>query len=309
MRDPSNLNEAEVAELLEAELAFNKTRDSLPLRQSITDPRKPPMYSFTLWPRNVTWGEDLLLTEYSGFINSTLHVRNTTYHLHTPIDLTTNFNTPRYSNGVPYTFDDFVSKPNDPVDPDWSTSYALKDGDTKLYTGPQLATEGTCLPSKDYAWGFSSLMLFIFCMLTIFILLLLVMLHYDAYCNGMADQYKLQISAYRDVLDLAEELRTHYGEAEVASMSANELDKSMQTDPATFRLETTFLRKARAARWKQDNVRLRLPTWRKWRKCSGGAEGSISAAEDSLMSIGLDRHESEYELGQMQAKAAIRPST
>lgn len=116
----------------------------------------------------------------------------------------------------------------------------------------------------------------------------------------MADQYKLRISACRDVLDLAEELRTHYGEAEVASMSTTELEKSMQTDPATFGLETAVLHKTRAARWKQGDVRLRLPTWRKLRKGSGGAESNISAAEDSLMSIGLDRHESDFELGQMQ---------
>lgn len=310
-REPSMFSEAEVAELLEAELAFKKTRDSLPLRQNITDPHKPPSWSFTLWPRNVTWGEDIFLMDDvdGGFMNSTIHVRNTTYHLDTPIDLITNFNTQWHPDGLPHSFHESVSRLNYPPEPDFTTLYALKDGDPVLYRGEELAWEGTCLPSKNYVWGFSSLMLFTFCMLTIFILLLLIVLHYDAYCNGMADQYKLRISACRDVLDLAEELRAHYGEAEVASMSATELDKSMDTNPATFGLETETLHKSRAARWKQGNVRPRLPTWRRWRKASGVAENSTSGAEESLMSIGLDKHDgSDFELGKMPAKAVTRQS-
>ncbi|KAM0714923.1 hypothetical protein Q7P37_009388 [Cladosporium fusiforme] len=310
-RHPSVFNESEVAELLKAEQAFNKTRDSLPLRQDITDLHKPPSWSFTLWPRNVTWGEDTSLMGDADvdFMNSAIHVRNTTYHFDIPLSLSPNYKLKEYPGD---TLDDAISKLiNAPPDPSSSTEYALKVGDTKLYSGEELTREGKCLPAKDYVWGFSSLMLFTFCMLTIFILLLLMVLHYDAYCNGMADQYKLRISAYRDVLDLAEELRAHYGEAEVASMPASELDKSMQTDPATFGLETATLHKTRAARWKQghNNVGLRRPTWRMWRKASGVAESSTSGAEESLMTIGLDRHESDFELGKMPAKAVSRQST
>ncbi|KAI7504660.1 hypothetical protein KC347_g8236 [Hortaea werneckii] len=276
-------------ELVEAELAFNKTRDALPLRQSITDQHKPPRWSFTLWPRNVTWGEDTYLLNNEDFMTSAIHVRNTTYDLDIPLDLMPNFGYPQY--------------------PDWSTSFALKEGDTVLYGGSELAAMGKCLPSKDYVWGFSSLMLFTFCMLTILILLLLIVLHYDAYCNSMADRYKLRISAFRDVLDLAEELRAHYGEAEVASMSAPELDKYMQTDPAMSGLETATLRNPRAARWKQGSLRLRVPTWAKWRKASGERGSSTSDAEESLMSIGLDKHESGFGQGKMPSKAVTRQST
>ncbi|KAI6840410.1 hypothetical protein KC340_g8482 [Hortaea werneckii] len=299
-------------ELVKAKLAFDKTRDSLPLRQSITDQHKPPSWSFTLWPRNVTWRdvEYVSLVDSTDFMNSTIHVRNTTYDLDSPIDLTANFNYPSYpERHDSYSFGGFPSLLNYAPDPDLSTFFALRDGDTVLYSGPELATKGKCLPSKDYVWGFSSLMLFTFCILTILILLLLIVLHYDAYCNSMADRYKLRISAFRDVLDLAEELRAHYGEAEVASMSAPELDKSMQTDPALIGLETATLQKARAARWKQGSHRLRVPKWAKRRKASGVAGNSTSDAEEALMSIGLDKRETGFGLGKMPSKVVTRQST
>ncbi|KAI6856465.1 hypothetical protein KC343_g7513 [Hortaea werneckii] len=306
----SQSDEAFKDKLMKAKLAFDKTRDSLPLRQSITDQHKPPSWSFTLWPRNVTWGEDLHLMDESDYMNSAIRVRNTTYDLETPVDLLTNSNRPRIPDSHESdTFDGIPLRFKYSPDPDSTTYFAMKDGDTVLYRGSELATKGKCLPSKDYVWGFSSLMLFTFCMLTIIIVLLLIVLHYDAYCNSMADRYKLQISAFRDVLDLAEELRARYGEAEVASMSAPELDTAMQTDPAMIGLDTATLRNPRAARWKQGSLRLRLPKWGKRRKASGVAGSSTSDAEESLMSIGLDKHESGFGLGNMPSKAVTRQST
>ncbi|KAI6843470.1 hypothetical protein KC340_g8260 [Hortaea werneckii] len=306
--DPSLLDGARTDDFMEAELAFNKTRDSLPLRQSITDEHKPPRWSFTLWPRNVTLGNILYPMHDAVFMNSAIHVRNTTYNLENSIDLDTNFIYRAYyhrNESEP----DLLSRFDYPPDPDSTTLFAVKDGDTMLYRGFELAADGKCLPSKDYVWGFSSLMLFTFCMLTILILLLLIVLHYDASCNSMADRYKLRTSAFRDVLDLAEELRAHYGEAEVASMSAPELDKCMQTDPAMSGLETATLRNPRAARWKQGSLRLRVPTWGKWRKSSGERGSSTSDAEESLMSIGFDKHESGFGQGKMPSKAVTRQST
>jgi len=186
------------------------------------------------------------------------------------------------------------------------TRFSWGDSNITAY-GESLAAIGICLPSKDYVWGFSSLMLFTFCMLTIATLLLLAVLHYDAYFNSMADRYKLRISPYRDVLNLADELRAHYGEAEVASMPAMELDKAMQRDPATISLETATLHKTRVARWKQGKSRRRMPTWKSLRRESGAAErSSPTDAEESLMSIGRDVHVSDFEMGKLPAKAVTK---
>ena len=213
-------------------------------------------------------------------------IRNTTYNVNSLITLNGN------------------TDPN--LDPYSTTRFSWGDSNITAY-GQSLAAIGICLPSKDYVWGFSSLMLFTFCMLTVATLFLLAVLHYDAYFNSMADQYKLRISPYRDVLDLADELRAYYGEAEVASMPAMELDKAMQNDPATTSLETTTLHKTRAARWKQGKTRRRMPTWRNlWRESRAAERSSRTDAEESLMSIGRNVHGSDFEMGKLPAKAVTK---
>ena len=282
---PSYLGKSEITKVLESEVAFNKTRDGLPLQQNVTDSQNPPLWSITLWPRNATWGETPWFTYYQDCIDTSITIRNTTYDLDLPLSVSSNL--------------------DDEGNPDSFTLFALNKSSTVLY-GAQLAEIGICLPSKEYVWGFSSLMLFTFCMLTVAIMFLLIMLHYDAYFNSIADRYKLQISPYRDVLDLADELRAHYGEAEVASMSAAELDKAMQKDPAMTGLETATLHTTRAARWKQGDNRRRMPTWKRQRKEPEVAASSKTDAEELLMSIGCDAHGSELEMGKLTAKAVTR---
>jgi hypothetical protein len=272
--------------VLESEVAFNKTRNQLPLQQNITDSHTPALWSLTLWPRNATWGETPWFTLVDECINTTIVIRNATYVLDIPLSISSNLD----GSGYPYA----------------DTLFALGN-DSNLFFGERLADFGICLPSKEYVWGFSSLMLFTFCMLTVVILLLLIILHYDAYSNSMADRYKLRISPYRDILDLAEELRVHYGEAEVALMPAAELDKAMRKDPATTRLETATLHKTRATRWEQEYSKRRMPTWKSLRKGSEVAESSSRTdAEESLMSIGRDALGSEFEMGKPPAKAVTK---
>jgi len=133
-----------------------------------------------------------------------------------------------------------------------------------------------CMPADSYKWGFSSLMLFTFCAASIFVGFLVMVLHYDALYNSTADQYELEISAYRDVLDLASELRAHFGAAQVESMSGSELEKEMNHRPARASLDTTELREAefkasRSATW--------LTNW------SQASSRRFKATEDWLLSV------------------------
>jgi hypothetical protein len=175
--------------------------------------------------------------------------------------------------------------------------------------GGEVESNGKCLPTSGYIWGFSSLMLFTFCMITIVVAILLIILHYDAYCNSYADRYKLYVSPYRDVLDLAQELRSHFGAAEVASMPARELDEAMQNDPATTGLETVALHPPRALRWRQSPD----SKWPFAARDVGPRPGTIdrrgTEAEESLMFIGLDAQNSELEMGKMPAKAVTKQFT
>lgn len=216
-------------------------------------------------------------------MTSSIVVMNTTYEIAVPIYLDENL-----SYGVP------------------SASTFFEYADNKTASGSELASIGKCLPSEDYIWGFSSLMLFTFCMITLVVLLLMMTLHYDAYFNSMADRYKLETSPYRDVLDLAGELRSQYGEDEAEAMTATALDKAMQTNPATAGLETETLHRSRAAKWKQDKQYPRLPTWNELRRKSTVAGSSNTDAEQSLIAIGLDAQGSELEMAKMPAKVFSR---
>jgi hypothetical protein len=169
---------------------------------------------------------------------------------------------------------------------------------------------GKCLPGNDYIWGFSSLMLFTFCMITIAVALLLMTLHYDAYFNSAADRYKLSISPYRDVLDLAEELRAHYGSVETAEMPAKELDRAMREDPVATGLETDTLHRSRRARWKQAKASKKSFTRSDARKRTAAADGKAATdAEESLMSLGFDAQlNSEMEMAKLPARVASRSS-
>jgi len=139
-------------------------------------------------------------------------------------------------------------------------------------------TYSKCMPADTYKWGFSSLMLFTFCIVTIFVGLLVLNLHYDALCFGTADQYKLKISAYRDVLDLATELRTHFGATHAERMSGPVLEKEMRQRPARASLDTTELRDAKVKTlWSSS----RLPTW----DTIGRRASTTKGAEDYLLSV------------------------
>lgn len=277
------------AEFLASESAFNRTRDSLPEQQNVTDSNRPPMWSFTLWPHNAVWDSDgyykyIPETETGlDYLTSSIVIMNTTYQLDVPIALTQNL----YDGG-----------------PSSSTYYGY--GENKAADGDELASIGKCLPSEEYIWGFSSLMLFTFCMLTIAVSFLLMALHYDPYFNSMADRYKLEISPYRDVLDLAGEIRSHYGEAESKAMTATALDRAMQTNPATAGLETETLHRWRKARWKQSKQYPRLLTWNELRRKSTAVESSNTDAEQSLIAIGLDAQGSELEMAKLPAKVFTR---
>jgi hypothetical protein len=192
------------------ETVFNQVLDTLPVTRHISDTHDPPLWTFTIWPRNTTYDMLTLQRMYEHLISSTIMIGGTNYTLDTPLEIISQ--NPE-TNGTPRIF-----------------SYQ-----NITMSGEYVESKGKCLPTNGYIWGFSSLMLFTFCMITIIVAILLIVLHYDAYCHSHADRYKLYVSSYRDVLDLAQVLRAHFGATEVASMPSKELDEAMQNDPGDGR--------------------------------------------------------------------------
>lgn len=85
-----------------------------------------------------------------------------------------------------------------------------------------LQTYSTCEPSSRYHWGFSSLLLFSFCMVSIIFASIMLFLDAEAYWHGHANRLDVPTNVYRDALDLSIELRTQHGE-EVEQMPAKNL--------------------------------------------------------------------------------------
>lgn len=273
----------------ESQAAIDRFRESLPLKQNFTDTRDPPLWDFTFWPRDWAYLSDgRRARRNESAYQSMITIRNTTYNVSDSsayVDLTKNQMPSR--------------------DAPLSTWFAY--GNTTYSVG-DVEVNGKCLPTDGYIWGFSSLMLFTFCMITIAVALIVIALHYDAYFNSAADRYKLSISPYRDVLDLAEELRAHYGSARAADMPARDLDRAMREDPVATGLSTDMLYRSRRARWKQAKASQKSFTRSEMRKRSTAAEGyTATDAEESLMSMGFDTQlTSDMEMAKLPAKVASR---
>lgn len=284
---------------------IDKFVGSLPSKLEVKDRKnKPPLWTYTMWPGNATLPRSISsysLEDYYRQIGvprfdlgkslySSILVGNKTYDLNTTLSILTN--TYKYSS-----FSGLAT----------SNMFAIG---RDILSSSDIAEIGKCLPSNGYTWGFSSLMLFTFCMLTIVIGMFLIALHIDAYCNSSADRYKLYISPYRDVLDLAAELRAHYGATEAENMPAKALDEAMREDPAVAGLDTELLHARRMAKWwQQSNGSSRVPTWYNLRKRSTAVRSDPVDAEESLMSIGVDAQGAEIEMGKVPAKAVTRGSS
>ncbi|KAK5692156.1 hypothetical protein LTR97_011330 [Elasticomyces elasticus] len=92
-------------------------------------------------------------------------------------------------------------------------------GDT-MYNRSWLLASTVCQPSSGYQWGFSGGMLLLFACATALYTVLAVNLHWLVYRHSRADRYAHTFSVYRDVLDLAGELRLLLGD-EVDTLSGS----------------------------------------------------------------------------------------
>ena len=103
-----------------------------------------------------------------------------------------------------------------------------------------VSDHSVCQPGDTYLWGFSGPMLLIFCTATALFSVLLVTLYWMAYDHSQADRYKQPVSLYRDVLDIALELRDQLGEKS-QEMPGDELDHSIAKARGTIELDTVGL--------------------------------------------------------------------
>lgn len=84
-----------------------------------------------------------------------------------------------------------------------------------------------CVAEKQYSWGFSSLLLFTFCIYTLGFVLTLVVLQTEVYWFSRVERFDPSYSLYQDILDIAAALNAKFGD-DLKGMSGKELHRKIQ---------------------------------------------------------------------------------
>lgn len=99
-----------------------------------------------------------------------------------------------------------------------------------------LLSHAVCSPQKRYKWGFASLLLFTHGVFTILYATIMAMLFINASCRSRLNGMKTRLSMYRDVLDLAAEIKLALGQ-EAQDMSVDELEAKIMTTTGHLRID------------------------------------------------------------------------
>ena len=99
-----------------------------------------------------------------------------------------------------------------------------------------MTTNSICQTLNTYKWGFSSLPLFFFCILTALYVLALAMLQWEVYRYSRIGRVAGSPSIYRDILTLADEIRTRFVPP-VQEFTAAELETMVRTDMKPLRAD------------------------------------------------------------------------
>jgi hypothetical protein len=107
---------------------------------------------------------------------------------------------------------------------------------------------GACIANDAYQWGFSSLVLLSFCSYTLLFVATLIGLQIDVFRNSRSDRDPESHSIYHDILFLAAELETLFGE-HVGDFSAKEIEHEIAHCETGLDLDVEKLLIARARDW------------------------------------------------------------
>jgi hypothetical protein len=107
-------------------------------------------------------------------------------------------------------------------------------------TRSYLFDKTVCTPSTVYRWGFSSQILFAFCMATFIFLIILQVLAWNLYEHSRIYRLEQRINVYRDVLDISRELSTIYGPG-LSDMSPNEVQTDLQRQNLAMEMQLNDL--------------------------------------------------------------------
>ena len=143
----------------------------------------------------------------------------------------------------------------------WYLSY-----ENLTFSSEYLQQNSVCQPTDRYQWGFSSLLLLVFCLFSTLFTITLTLLHYDAFWNSRTARYHYDVNHYRDAVDLVYELeKKHFGPS-LRAMPARELKRHVEAKDNSTGLDTLDLH--------QRSTRLEEVA-RLLRNVGGGATASV----------------------------------
>ena len=87
----------------------------------------------------------------------------------------------------------------------WSASLTDDAYEGGYFTNDSIAASAVCLPGATYQWGFSAVLLFVFCCLTIIFAMVLLLLETEVWHYSQAG--RTRIDPYKDAVQIAAALK------------------------------------------------------------------------------------------------------
>lgn len=117
------------------------------------------------------------------------------------------------------------------------------------FNSTYLQNNSVCQPTAFYQWGFSSLLLLVFCLFTIIFAITLTALNGHVFWTSRADRFCYDINHYKDAVDISREL--HEQGLATQNMSAMQLRQEFRRSGAGICLDTDDLPCSRKEEWRQ----------------------------------------------------------
>lgn len=140
----------------------------------------------------------------------------------------------------------------------WSISLDPDNPFAGYYSNGSIAKTAICQPSSQYQWGFSSILLFFFCCLTILFAATILGLEWDVYQHCRSTRYKQSRNSYRDAVYVVEALRECFGDDTIRT-DPHQMDRRVRSWTGGMQVKTLDLPPARSTWRSRSSNRNKLP--------------------------------------------------
>ncbi|KAK3628329.1 hypothetical protein LTR56_017528 [Elasticomyces elasticus] len=113
------------------------------------------------------------------------------------------------------------------------------------FSNASIARTAVCQPSTQYQWGFSTVLLFLFCCMTIVFAATLLALEVGVWLHSRSNLYQQRRSGYRDAVYVVQALKDEFGE-DLVENSPEDIDSRVKSYTGAMQVETGNLELSRS---------------------------------------------------------------